>query len=424
MIFDLNIDNYTKDELLEMLELPDTYNKEFVDFRESKLIGNILNNREIDKDTKQKTINFINEAKKIILTQKNENDKKETENLKEKIYNTNFNLQSTELESTTEHMVQVRQEAPYNFSYPTAFFPGVINPLKKKTIIKNLNIDTKFRDNYYNASSTNFNVTLPLMFTNVVSMQLSALELPLTYYAISKQYGNNFFTISVNNNPVVIKIPDGNYSNNSIMTLITHLIGGFSSVDPDFASVSFLYNSTSDGLNGSGQTVVGFDGSQSNNATIEINFQANIYGNDDRSTPLPLKLGWLLGFRNGIYINNNNYISEGIVDLTGSKYLFLVVDDFNTSVNNNFYGAFNSSMLNKNILARISIQTTGLFNTALSYNTLEQNNLSIITNPREYFGPVNITSFNIQLLDSYGRIVDLNYMDYSFCLNLTTIYDL
>ena len=137
----------------------------------------------------------------------------------------------------------------------------------------------------------------------------------------------------------------------------------------------------------------------------------------DHSTPLPLKFGWALGFRNGIYANNMNYASEGVVDVTGPKYMFLVVDDYNNSVNNGFYSAFNSSILNNNILARISIQSN-------NFNILEQNNLIIITNPREYFGPVNLQTFNIQLLDEYGRVVELNNMDFSFCLNLITVYDL
>jgi len=93
-----------------------------------------------------------------------------------------------------------------------------------------------------------------------------------------------------------------------------------------------------------------------------------------------------------------------------------VVDDYKNNVNNNFYAAFNSSILNKNILARISLQ-------ANTFNVL-QSNLSLITTPREYFGPVDIQNLTIQLLDEYGRIVDLNNMDFSFCLTLTTTYDL
>ena len=99
------------------------------------------------------------------------------------------------------------------------------------------------------------------------------------------------------------------------------------------------------------------------------------------------------------------------------NYLYLVIDDYNNNVNNNFYSVFNSSILNKNILARISLQTN-------TYDILLQNNLNIVTTPREYFGPVSINNLNVQLLDPYGRILDLNNMDFSFCLTLTQEYDI
>jgi hypothetical protein len=308
-------------------------------------------------------------------------------------------------------MVQVRPEKPYLSSYPSEFFPCVINPIKKRTIRKNLNIDTKFRENYYSNPSTNFNFTLPTTFNDVLQMQLSAIELPTTYFVISKQYGNNFFTLSVNGSTTVIHIPDGNYNQDTIMTAINNQL---SLAGAPFNLIAFVINLTNG--TGSGQTLVG-EITSGTVTSIELNFQADRYGVEDRNTPLPLKFGWFLGFRNGIYVNNLNYVSEGIADITGPKYLFLVVDDYNNSVNNNFYGAFNSSILNKNILARISLQSS-------TFDVLEQNNLNLITTPREYFGPVNIQTMNIQLLDEYGRVVNLNNMDFSFCLTLTTVYDI
>ena len=124
-----------------------------------------------------------------------------------------------------------------------------------------------------------------------------------------------------------------------------------------------------------------------------------------------------MGFRNGLYENSSSYVSEGVIDLVGSRYMFLVVDDFNNSVSDGFYAAFTSSILNKNILARISLQGS-----VFSY--LSQNNLSLITYPRQYFGPVDLQKLQIQLLDEYGRIIDLNNMDYSLCLTMQSVYDL
>ena len=42
---------------------------------------------------------------------------------------------------------------------------------------------------------------------------------------------------------------------------------------------------------------------------------------------------------------------------------------------------------------------------------------------REYFGPVNIQRLEIKLYDEYGRILDLNNMDWSFTLNLDILYN-
>jgi len=415
MSFDLNIENYSRDELIQMFELPFQYDKNLVDIKESHLKNSIINNTEINKETKQKTINFIVKAKNIILNNIQNKKNEPVIHLAKEIdslYNTSFFLKPTNLEDTQEHMVQVRNEKPYLSSFPSEFFPGVINPLKKRTIKKNLNIDTRFRENYYTSPSTNFNINLPINFNNVVQMQLSAIEIPKSYYTVSKQYGNNYFSVVVNGLSEVITIPNGNYDQSTIINAINNQL---SLLPAPFNEVLFQVNLTNN--TGSAQTLVGFTNT-TGNTSLELNFQADKFGSDDKGTPLPLKFGWLLGFRNGIYVNNLNYVSEGVINVTGSSYFFLVIDDHNNSVNNNFYGAFNSSVLNQNILARISSQVNA------SYSILEQNNLSVVTTPREYFGPVDIQIINIQLLDEYGRVVDLNNMDFSFCLTLTTVYDL
>ena len=413
MNFDLNIENYNRDELIEMFELPSNFDKNIIEIKEARLKDSIINNKEINKETQVKTLNFLLKAKNIIL---NDSQPQKNGTFQQKIedfYNSSYELKTSKLEDRQEHMVQVRPEKPYLSSYPSEFFPGIINPIKKRTIKKNLNIDTKFRENYYTSSASNFNFSLPINFNDVLQMQLASIELPTTYYVVSKQYGNNFFSITVDSSAsIVINIPDGNYTQETIMKSINSQL---TLAGAPYSDVVFIVNLTN-GTTGSGQTLVGFS-AIGTHSKLELNFQADRYGVSDRNTPLPLKLGWILGFRNGIYTGSINYVSEGVVDIKGPKYFFLVVDDYNNSVNNNFYSAFNSSILNKNILARISLQSN-------TFNVLEQNNLSLVTTPREYFGPVNIQTMNVQLLDEYGRIVDLNNMDFSFCVTLTTVYDL
>jgi hypothetical protein len=411
MSFDLNIDNYTKQELASLFDLPPNYDDSILEIKESKLRENIMKNTEINKDTQKRTINFLVKAKTILLNNYKSDKNPELQQKILDFYNTSYELKSTKLEDQEEHMVQVRPDKPYLSSYPSEFFPGIINPLKKRTIKKNLNIDTRFRENYFSSPSTNFNFALPIDFDNVLQMQLTSLELPTTYYNVSKQYGNNFFSITANTSTTVVTIPDGNYTYDGIVNIIYTQL---TNLGAPFNEVVFLLNINNS--SGSGQMMVGLIPA-STITSLSLNFQADRFGIDDRSTPLPLKFGWMLGFRNGIYENNLNYVSEGIVDVTGPRYIYLVVDDHNNNVNNGFYSAFNSSLLNNNILARISLQSR-FFDVQIS------NNLNIVTTPREYFGPVNIKNINIQLLDEYGRIMDINNMDYSFCLTLITAYDI
>jgi len=165
---------------------------------------------------------------------------------------------------------------------------------------------------------------------------------------------------------------------------------------------------------GSGRMVVG---SSTGTQEFSINLLTDRYGNEDRQTPLPLKFGWLIGFRQGYYENALTYISEGIIDVIGPRYIYLVVNDFNNNVLDGFYGAFTSSILNKNILARLSLIGN-------VFTSMTKDNFNLITTTRQYFGPVDIQKLQIQLLDEYGRTLDLNNMDYSFCLTFQTIYDL
>ena len=428
--FDLNIQNYKKDELVDMFDLPYIYDKEILEERENKLRESIEKNNKISPDIKTKTIQFLSEAKKILIDDVVEGVRNIKKSI-ESFYNSNNELKEVPVNDQYGHMVQERKTTPFLSSYPSDFFPGTINPLKKRITRQNLNIDTRFRENYYNTQSTNYNIDLPIKFSGILTIQLTAMELPISFYVISKQLGNNFFTITIptstptdsNSNSSqsqTYSVQDGNYTPQDLVNYLNSILQNQNqSSNQNFQYLLFSINKTSSSNSGSGNIILGIDSTKTSDLfTFTLDFQTDKYGNEDRNTPLPLKFGWLLGFRNGQYTNNYSYVSEGIIDLSGPKYAYLVIDDFNNNVNNSFYSAFNSSLLNKNILARISLQSVGAFNSLL------ENNLSLITFPRQYFGPVDIQKINVQLLDEYGRIMDLNNMDYSFCLTLQSSYDL
>jgi hypothetical protein len=74
-----------------------------------------------------------------------------------------------------------------------------------------------------------------------------------------------------------------------------------------------------------------------------------------------------------------------------------------------------SKGIESNTIARISLKSP-------PFNIQTQNDFSVYTEPRYYFGPVTISKFNISLRDEYKRIIDLNKNDISFTLRLTIIY--
>lgn len=193
--FDLNIGNYKKSELEEIFNLPFSgkYNNNDIEKSASKLNEKVKLDKTINNETRIKTINFLNEATLFLKEGINVLNMVSTDF--KKLLNFNHELEPTPVIDAGNTFTIEKSSTPFAMSYPSEFFPGTINPLKKRTLRQNLNIDTKFRDNYYTSSASNFHFDLPIRFTKIVSMELTAFEFPKSYYSISKQLGNNFFAI-------------------------------------------------------------------------------------------------------------------------------------------------------------------------------------------------------------------------------------
>jgi len=425
MNFDLNLKNYKKSELEDMFDLPVDYDETVLHGKAELLKKKIEEDKKVDAGVRKRTLEFLFQAKNFLLAglQKILSDYK----LEKNIYNTNLDLRSSAIisENGSQFIIdRAANSTPYNYSYPGDTFPGIINPLKKRTIIKNLNIDTRFRDNYFTSPSTNFHFDIPHNFNSVTQMQLTSFEFIQSYYTIAACLGNNFFSLqlldsdgSLTGDVEFIVIPDGNYTGQNLMAVFNATVKTITS--SLLENVYFSLNEAP-GPNGNDRVTIGINptyvGSSFN---FSVNFLLDENGNVD-SMPLQQKLGWIMGFRRPIYIGDNTYTSEGILDLSGPKYLFLVVDDYNNNVNENFFGAFNSSMLQKNILSRIAMGP----NVGAPFVTLDTIASGSFSTPRVYFGPVNIQKLHIQLLDEYGRVLNLNGTDFSFVLALTTAYDI
>ena len=128
-------------------------------------------------------------------------------------------------------------------------------------------------------------------------------------------------------------------------------------------------------------------------------------------------LGWNLGFIYPTYSGSKGYMSEAIMEVSSIRYIYLGIEDFNNQSNDHFISVMKDSFMSKDILARISLSGT-------SFSVLMENNMNIVTEPRMYFGPVDIQKIRIRLYDEYGNILQMNNSNYSFCLNLKLMYDL
>jgi hypothetical protein len=49
---------------------------------------------------------------------------------------------------------------------------------------------------------------------------------------------------------------------------------------------------------------------------------------------------------------------------------------------------------------------------------------NLVSEPRRYFGPVDIQRLRIRLYDEFGRILAMNQSNFSFSLTLKILYDL
>jgi len=396
--FDLNIKNYSQSDLEEMFNLQSGYQLSDLTENESKLIQSIQGDGEVSAETKTKTLEFIEKAKSML------------------VLGVSPTLSVIDLKSAPAPV----PDTMYNPKHPSLYFPTPMNPVEKNSRNMVVNIDSRFRESYYVTQSSNFHVTLPLKLNSVVTMSLSAIEFPPTaFFSISKSLQNNFFWVRAGSatagdlEETVIVLPDGNFTPSGAVNIINSFLQSLTTTTY-LQYIYFAVNEDAFGTSGSGQLIVAVNESYPFGAPFDfiIDLQAAIDGTPDYSTPLPLKLGWKLGFRNGIYTANTSYISEGVVNLSGASYLYLAVDDYN-NYNNTFFSAFNESLLNKNILARIAVQSSR--GAAITFS-----NIGIVSTARSYYGPVDIEKLQIQMLDEYGRIVNLNNMDFSFCLSFTT----
>ena len=298
----------------------------------------------------------------------------------------------------------------YGFLEPTVkqygsnmVMTNVVKPTKKKIV----NIDTRFSDDYiypktgFNNINT-YTFTLPEKINEVKSIHVSSVEIPMSFYNISAALGNSFFTLNANSgSKKIIQLDDGNY--------------------PDLSSVFVNLQSK---LNANGVDIsvnilpkTSYTTLKNGPAAYEIDFNTDICGNSDKYN-FRSKLGWLLGYRDPSFslVSSTSYTSPSAANINTVRYLYLVVDEFSNSFPNSFVSPMNNYIMNKKILARISIDSR---NHPYGSGVLgNEYNGFLITDTRNYHGKVDIQRLGIQLVNEFGIPINLNGLDFSFVLEI------
>ena len=429
---DLNIDNYSITDLKNFFKLKTNFSQSDVEQREYEVREQLLSSGHINKRFKRDLIAFLSKASERLL--QTFPIEAPTSIQKNAILDTLQTPVSAELATSRTPLIIERPPTNYLNVNMSEFYQGVINPLNKRSLDKYITVDTRFRDRFYETSSSDFMINLPTRLNKVVSMQLTSLELPTDFYGISAFYGNNYFVMQVFQmiNEVgyeadrIIVIPDGNYTAIGLIDKINSILsprfpnGLLKNVDDIFSYIQFSLISSDDG-SGSNKVVVKLNPSYpsvvSQVEEIVLNFGTDIKGNNDTKY-ITTKLGWNLGFTKSVYHGCIEYIGEKPIEPNAIKYIYLAVDDYNKSVNQTFMTAFEKNGLKPNILARISMRGKGYENVILNKD------YEILSAPRTYFGPIDIQRIHITLFDDHGHILHMNHSDFAFCLKLVVLYDL
>jgi len=196
---DLDLQNYSINDIERFFGFRknQTYNAEQVELKESSIREKLLSTGHIDKRFKRNLITFLTKAKDWLIYTKC--PKKEAPSLIPPNYKLDtLDEPRSRIDSMTrERDLIQRKDAQYIYTNSSEYFKGTLNELDTRIVTKYLNIDTRFRPNFYNTSSSDFTIQLPEKLNKVVSMQMSAIEFPQCYYGISSAYGNNTFKIKV-----------------------------------------------------------------------------------------------------------------------------------------------------------------------------------------------------------------------------------
>jgi len=368
---DTNINNYTTSELMTIVGLINLDHDEILSKTTSLINKFKAKNPTLAvffQEIQNELLNDLNES------EQNENNDEEYNNSTQEQQVTNWfqnqNLTQTDPNQVNkitdrqqkiqafdnQHVPMKQEQIATTDTYQVPVKQDSLNPNLKNTISRFVNLDSQFRQyaGINNSTSTCYTCDLSDTLKDALSLRLYSYQIPYSWYTIDTDYGNTCFWINHNQYNINISIPPGNYTQTSFQTQInkSFLSAGFTfpAYPPVVTNInSPVFINTNNGI----VTMYLYGGTYNDpnhqipsftiDSTTQIlfyDFTGNLYCSSNclnkSNHYFNSSLGWLMGYR----LPYMNVITTGntataILDLNGTKYLILVVDDYNQNHVNN-----------------------------------------------------------------------------------------
>jgi hypothetical protein len=261
-----------------------------------------------------------------------------------------------------QHNTMKREQIATTDTYNLPVKQDSLNPNLKNTINRFVNLDSQFRQYTSGVDSTSTDYTLDLSDTlkNTLSLRLYSYQIPFSWYVIDSAYGNTCFWVvdASSNTAVAVSVPSGNYTQSAFQTQLntSFLQAGFTfpaRTSPPYPynlpiNNPVYYNSNSGKItlflmDGSFNDPLGVLPSFNIDQTTVIVFydftgvlQCGISCKSNNNHYFNNTLGWIMGYRLPyINVDPSGNTANAILDLNGTKYLILVLDDYNQNHVNN-----------------------------------------------------------------------------------------
>ena len=421
----LNIEQYTIKDLYDVFDMSTTenYTRDYVTGKYNTLVNNIQTESKYDSSFKLDLAHFLRQCHERVCEHISNKQKQ-----KDSVGNFFPTLERNQTFNNDHFVIKPN---------PKPNLTSLLNPYKTEKIGKLVNINTIFRQNYYNSSPTDFVFDLAATLNNVTSISLETAEIPKSNYTYSDFSKTNEFTVelydikkadsTIHNKKIeVIRIKNGSYTGLELQDYLNRSI--FS--NGELARVCCIYDTNTKKFTFLKDSRDADKGGKPDDATWEYAFNLDFRLNLNPQREIQKNMGWKLGFRKQYYSYSSDYVSktnvttqtgegfqpESILKSNDTPYIFLSLDCYNNNHSQTIMSPFQESAFNDtNILAKLPKNNN-------TYN-YESGGL-IYGFKRDYFGPVNISKIKVRLIDHFGEVVDLNNTDYSFTLKVEQLYDL